>query len=87
MSKEFTPTEVSGYKDAEKGLYIIIDAGVYNVTGNSFTLLLLLLAPSHLFPTPFPSIPVHLPKQRTKLTSPLQNSQPNTQAEKRSSSA
>ncbi|TVY31298.1 putative cytochrome b5, partial [Lachnellula subtilissima] len=32
MSKTFTPAEVSAHKDAENGLYIIIDEGVYDVT-------------------------------------------------------
>ncbi|CAG8977447.1 hypothetical protein HYALB_00007780 [Hymenoscyphus albidus] len=32
MSKEFTTIEVSEHKDADKGMYIIIDSNVYNVT-------------------------------------------------------
>ncbi|TVY29211.1 putative cytochrome b5 [Lachnellula hyalina] len=32
MSKTFSPAEVSTHKDAENGLYIIIDQGVYDVT-------------------------------------------------------
>ncbi|BDD63175.1 hypothetical protein MPDQ_007373 [Monascus purpureus] len=32
MSQSFTPTEVSAYKTPEKGLYIIIDNNVYDVT-------------------------------------------------------
>jgi len=33
MSKSFSPSEVAAHKDAEKGMYIIIDDGVYDVTG------------------------------------------------------
>jgi len=33
MSKTFTTTEVSEHKDGEKGMYIIIDENVYDVTG------------------------------------------------------
>ncbi|KAI9927361.1 hypothetical protein AWENTII_006163 [Aspergillus wentii] len=32
MSKSFTPTEVANHKTADKGLYIIIDTNVYDVT-------------------------------------------------------
>ncbi|KAI5788480.1 cytochrome b5-like heme/steroid binding domain-containing protein [Geopyxis carbonaria] len=33
MSKEFKLSEVATHKDAEKGMYIIVDNGVYDVTG------------------------------------------------------
>jgi predicted heme/steroid binding protein len=32
MSKTFTPAEVAQYKTEEKGIYLIIDGGVYDVT-------------------------------------------------------
>ncbi|KAL7268604.1 hypothetical protein RUND412_008768 [Rhizina undulata] len=32
MSKTFTTAEVAAHKDAEKGMYIIIDNGVFDVT-------------------------------------------------------
>lgn len=32
MSKQFTPADVATHKDADNGLYIIIDSGVYDVT-------------------------------------------------------
>ncbi|KAL1976468.1 hypothetical protein VTN31DRAFT_2750 [Thermomyces dupontii] len=32
MSKTFTPKEVAEHKSADKGLYIIVDGGVYDVT-------------------------------------------------------
>jgi cytochrome b involved in lipid metabolism len=32
MSKTFTPAEVAQYKTEEKGIYLIIDQGVYDVT-------------------------------------------------------
>ncbi|EEP76040.1 ATP-dependent RNA helicase DHX8 [Uncinocarpus reesii 1704] len=32
MSKTFTPTEVAEHKTADKGLYIIVDSGVYDIT-------------------------------------------------------
>ncbi|RDL37644.1 uncharacterized protein BP5553_05077 [Venustampulla echinocandica] len=33
MSKQFTPAEVASHKDAENGMYIIIDDGVFDVAG------------------------------------------------------
>lgn len=33
MSKTITPDEVAQHKTAESGMYIIIDDGVYDVTG------------------------------------------------------
>ena len=33
MSKQFTLAEVAEHRDAEKGMYIIVDANVYNITG------------------------------------------------------
>ncbi|KAN0108717.1 cytochrome b5 [Hyaloscypha variabilis] len=33
MSKSFSVADVASHKDAESGLYIIIDDGVYDVTG------------------------------------------------------
>ncbi|PQE32866.1 cytochrome b5 protein [Rutstroemia sp. NJR-2017a WRK4] len=33
MSKTFSPSEVANHKDAENGMYIIIDENVYDVTG------------------------------------------------------
>lgn len=33
MSKTFSVAEVAEHKDAEKGLYIIVDENVYDVTG------------------------------------------------------
>jgi len=33
MSKSFTVADVAEHKDTEKGLYIIIDENVYDVTG------------------------------------------------------
>lgn len=41
MSQQFTPADVAKY-NGEKGIYIIVDSGVYNVTGN---FLLSLLTP------------------------------------------
>lgn len=35
MSKSFSVAEVAEHKDAEKGMYIIVDEGVYDVTSNS----------------------------------------------------
>ena len=32
MSKSFTPTDVADHKSADKGMYIIIDSNVYDVT-------------------------------------------------------
>ncbi|KAF9249506.1 hypothetical protein DTO027I6_4406 [Penicillium roqueforti] len=32
MSKTFTPAEVANHKTADKGLYIIIDSNVFDVT-------------------------------------------------------
>ncbi|GLI80681.1 hypothetical protein PoHVEF18_009038 [Penicillium ochrochloron] len=32
MSKSFTPAEVAAHNNADKGLYIIIDSSVYDVT-------------------------------------------------------
>lgn len=32
MSKQFTPAEVAAHNTPDKGLYIIIDGGVYDVT-------------------------------------------------------
>jgi hypothetical protein len=37
MSKSFTVKDVADYKTPEKGIYIIVDDGVYNVTGESPT--------------------------------------------------
>lgn len=31
--KQFTINDVAAHKDAEKGMYIVIDNGVYDVTG------------------------------------------------------
>ncbi|KAE8453952.1 hypothetical protein EG329_007728 [Mollisiaceae sp. DMI_Dod_QoI] len=33
MSKQFSPADVAQHKDPEKGMYIIIDENVYDVTG------------------------------------------------------
>ena len=33
MSKSFTTAEVAKHKDEKEGFYVIIDTGVYNVTG------------------------------------------------------
>ena len=33
MSQQFTPADVAQHNNPEKGLYIIIDSNVYNVTG------------------------------------------------------
>ncbi|KAF8857411.1 cytochrome b5 [Acephala macrosclerotiorum] len=33
MSKQFSTTEVAEHKDADTGMYIIIDENVYDVTG------------------------------------------------------
>ncbi|KAK1754647.1 cytochrome b5-like heme/steroid binding domain-containing protein [Echria macrotheca] len=33
MSKTFTKTEVAAHKDEKEGMYIIIDDGVYDITG------------------------------------------------------
>jgi hypothetical protein len=35
MSKTFSASEVAAHKDAEKGMYIIIDEGVYDITGEA----------------------------------------------------
>lgn len=35
MSQSFTVKEVAEHKTAESGIYIIVDDGVYNVTGES----------------------------------------------------
>lgn len=35
MSKTFTTADVAAHKDAESGLYIIVDENVYDVTGTS----------------------------------------------------
>lgn len=32
--KEFKPSDITSHKDAENGMYIIIDDGVYDVTGS-----------------------------------------------------
>jgi cytochrome b involved in lipid metabolism len=32
MSKSFTPAEVAAHNNADKGLYIIVDSSVYDVT-------------------------------------------------------
>jgi cytochrome b involved in lipid metabolism len=32
MSKSFTPADVAGHNNPEKGLYIIVDSNVYDVT-------------------------------------------------------
>lgn len=32
MSKSFTPAEVAEHKSPEKGMYIIVDSGVYDIT-------------------------------------------------------
>ncbi|KAM0125089.1 hypothetical protein ACHAPC_000826 [Botrytis cinerea] len=32
MSKTFSPSEVAAHKDAENGMYLIIDENVYDVT-------------------------------------------------------
>lgn len=44
MSKTFTTTEVAGHKDADKGMYIIVDEAVYDVTGKQ------VLFPQHEYP-------------------------------------
>ncbi|KAH6674425.1 cytochrome b5-like heme/steroid binding domain-containing protein [Tricladium varicosporioides] len=33
MSKQFSVADVAAHKDAEKGMYIIVDENVYDVTG------------------------------------------------------
>ena len=33
MSKTISPSEVSAHNSADKGMYIIVDDGVYDVTG------------------------------------------------------
>ena len=33
MSKTISPAEVAAHKDADKGMWIIVDDGVYDVTG------------------------------------------------------
>jgi cytochrome b involved in lipid metabolism len=38
MSKTFSVAEVAEHKDAEKGMYIIVDENVYDVTGMFFFL-------------------------------------------------
>jgi cytochrome b involved in lipid metabolism len=38
MSKTFSVADVAEHKDAEKGMYIIVDENVYDVTGMSFFL-------------------------------------------------
>jgi len=50
MSKSFSVADVASHKDADSGMYIIIDDGVYDVTGASPFLLSL---PYH--PSPFHS--------------------------------
>jgi cytochrome b involved in lipid metabolism len=35
MSKTFSTADVAAHKDAEKGIYIIVDDNVYDVTGIS----------------------------------------------------
>ncbi|KAI2359846.1 hypothetical protein LOY93_006735 [Ophidiomyces ophidiicola] len=32
MSKSFSPAEVAEHKTADKGMYIIVDTGVYDIT-------------------------------------------------------
>jgi hypothetical protein len=44
MSQTFSVADVATHKDAESGMYIIVDENVYDVTGT----------PPHLSPTPFP---------------------------------
>ncbi|KAI6711331.1 hypothetical protein JHW43_006161 [Diplocarpon mali] len=34
MSKSFSPADVAAHKTSEQGMYIIIDEGVYDVTGS-----------------------------------------------------
>lgn len=36
MSKSFTVAEVSKHKTEDSGQYIIVDNGVYDITGNTF---------------------------------------------------
>lgn len=58
MSKQFTPAEVQQY-NGEKGLYIIVDNAVYNVTGissPSFPPLLILNSPPVLLPPALPRV-------------------------------
>lgn len=60
--KQFTVQEVSEYKDASKGLYIIVDANVYDVTSQSSSLPTLHTAPAHgppQQPVTNPYLPLH----------------------------
>lgn len=36
MSQQFTPADVAQHNNPEKGLYIIVDSNVYNVTGKPY---------------------------------------------------
>jgi hypothetical protein len=38
MSKTFSVADVAAHKDAESGMYIIVDENVYDVTGTLFLL-------------------------------------------------
>lgn len=46
--KQFTINDVAAHKDAEKGMYIVIDNGVYDVTGMSYSYILTSLQSSDL---------------------------------------
>jgi hypothetical protein len=75
MSKSFSVADVASHKDADSGLYIIIDDGVYDVTGLFPSSPLLSPIPQKPFPSAFPFLsslptPTHpyppLPKPKPK---------------------
>jgi hypothetical protein len=62
MSQQFTPADVAQYNGA-KGLYIIVDSNVYNVTGMLPFLLFALLS---LAPLPVSAIQYGAPHSMTR---------------------
>lgn len=54
MSKTFTKADVATHKDEAAGMYIIIDNGVYNITGTPLPPPILSTTPTSNHPPPPP---------------------------------
>ena len=73
MSKSFSVADVASHKDADSGLYIIIDDGVYDVTGLFPSSPLLSPIPQKPFPSAFPFLSSQPTPTQAQLRAPRDN--------------